>query len=206
VLSVVVIDDHSALSEGLSVLLERRGFRVLGCAATASEGAGLIAREAPDVAVVDLKLPDEPGDQLIMRLRSQRPVVKFVVYTGLSDPAVLASALHCGADGLVGKPASLRPLVDAIRTVGRGGSYLDPTLREMIEAADRSQPSVLSRRESQVLGLLSEGLTGEEIAADLFLSPETIRTHIRNAMSKLQARTRPEAIAKALAARELPRR
>lgn len=201
--TLAIIDDHEALNHGISVLLERRGFVVVGAATDAGSGEELLLREKPELALIDLGLPDMGGDALIRNLRRQLTDVRFVVYTGLADPVRLGDALSCGAEGFVGKPASFGALVDALRAVARGERCLDPELSTLIEAGRGSAAGVLSDREGEVLKLLASGLTGEKIAEKLVLSPETIRTHIRNAMAKLEARTRTEAVVRAMQRKEI---
>ena len=202
--SLVLVEQHEALRDGLAVLLERRGFEVRGCATTASRGEEVIAARRPDVAVVGVDLPDERGTELVRRMNDRPPCPKFVIYTGLSDPDVLEAAYRSGARGLVAKPAGLSTLVEALREVWRGGRYFDRSFGR--RDGDGGAPAkALSARESEVLGFLADGLTGEEIARRLVLSPETVRTHIRNATEKLEARTRTEAVVKALEREEIRR-
>lgn len=202
--SLVLVEQHEALRDGLAVLLGRRGFEVRGCATTAAGGEEVIAERRPDVAVVGVDLPDERGTELVRRLNDQPPCPKFVIYTGLNDPALLEAAYRSGARGLVAKPAGLDVLVDALREVWRGGRFFDRSFAAN-GANGNGVGKRLSRRESEVLTLLAEGLTGEEIAKRLVLSPETVRTHVRNAMEKLDARTRTEAVVKALDREEIRR-
>jgi DNA-binding NarL/FixJ family response regulator len=200
--SLVLVEQHEALRDGLAVLLERRGFEIRGCATSAARGEEVIAQRHPDVAVVGVDLPDERGTELVRRLSEQPPCPKFVIYTGLDDPDLLEAAYRSGAKGLVAKPAGLPVLVDALREVGRGGRYFDRSF--VPKQAEGSAPHKrISHRESEILGMLAKGLTGEEIARRLVLSPETVRTHIRNAMEKLNARTRIEAVVKALEQEEI---
>ena len=128
---------------------------------------------------------------------------KFVIYTGLDDPDLLGAAFRSGARGLVAKPAGLSVLVDALREVWRGGRYFDPRFAQAATATADGAAKALSGREAEILTLLARGLTGEEIAQRLVLSPETVRTHVRNAMAKLEARTRTEAVVKALEREEI---
>ncbi|HWJ43440.1 MAG TPA: response regulator transcription factor [Solirubrobacterales bacterium] len=195
--SLVLVEQHEALRDGLAVLLERRGFSVLGCATTAARAEQVISERQPDVAMVGVDLPDERGTELIRRLHGRFNGTKFVIYTGRTEPDLLEAAFRSGARGLVAKPAALPALVEALRKVWRGGRYFDP--RFSSQAAEDAAPArALSGREAEILALLARGLTGEEIAQRLVLSPETIRTHVRNAMGKLEARTRTEAVVKAL--------
>lgn len=202
VIDVVVVDDHVALRQGLEVLLERRGCRVVGSAGSASEGEEAVRAHQPDVAVIDIRLADESGLTLVRRLLSDMPDLKIVVYTGIEDAAILADALESGARGFVLKPGPLQELVDAIRDVRRGGRYVDPRLAELVQESG-SEPAILTKRERQIFDLLAEGVTGEEIAKRLFVSPETVRTHVRNAMKKLHAHTRTEAVVRAWKRKEI---
>jgi len=203
--SLVLVEQHEALRDGLAVLLERRGFEVRGCATTAARGAEVITEQKPDVAVVGVDLPDERGTELVRRLNDRPPCPKFLIYTGLNDPDLLEAAYRSGARGLVAKPAGLDTLVDALREVWRGGRYFDRSFAANGTNGNGSAEKALSRRESEILTMLAQGLTGEEIAKRLVLSPETVRTHIRNAMEKLHARTRTEAVVKALDREEIRR-
>ncbi|HEX6783011.1 MAG TPA: response regulator transcription factor [Solirubrobacterales bacterium] len=202
--SLVLVEQHEALRDGLAVLLERRGFEVRGCATTAARGEEVIAERHPDVAVVGVDLPDERGTELVRRMSDHPPCPKFVIYTGLDDPSLLEAAYRSGARGLVAKPAGLPVLVEALREVWRGGRYFDRSFVQE-NGNGESQQKTLSARESEILGFLADGLTGEEIARRLVLSPETVRTHVRNATEKLGARTRTEAVVKALEREEIRR-
>jgi DNA-binding NarL/FixJ family response regulator len=194
--SLVLVEHHEALRDGLAVLLEQRGFEVRGCATTAARGEEVIAERKPEIAVVGVDLPDERGTELVRRLHDQPPCPRFVIYTGLTDANLLEAAYRSGARGLVAKPAGLQVLVDALHEVSGGGRYFDRSFAAK-DGGD-GPPKALSGRESEILRMLAEGHTGEEIAQRLVLSPETVRTHIRNAMGKLEARTRTEAVVKAL--------
>lgn len=202
--SLVLVEQHQALRDGLAVLLERRGFNVIGCATTAARGEEMIREHQPDLAVVGVDLPDERGTELVRRISGNGVGSKCVIYTGLSDPDLLEAAYRAGARGLVAKPQGLSVLVDALREVWRGGRYFDPSFREDNGDGGAAARS-LSSREAEILGLLADGLTGEQIAKRLVLSPETVRTHIRNAMEKLEARTRVEAVVKAIDQGEVQR-
>lgn len=202
--SLVLVEQHEALRDGLAVLLERRGFEVLGCATTAARGEEVIGESEPDLAVVGVELPDERGTELVRRIAARGTGPKCVIYTGLDDPDLLEAAYRSGARGLVAKPAGLSVLVDALREVWRGGRYFDPSFARKDGNGNGGEHRI-SNREAEVLALLADGLTGEQIAKRLVLSPETVRTHVRNAMEKLDARTRTEAVVKAIELEEIQR-
>ena len=197
-INVVIVDDHVALRRGMELLLRRSGLHVVGTADDAEQAEQLILRRRPDVAVIDLGLPGESGTSLTRRLLELEPELRIILYTGSGDEAELLEGLNAGAAGFALKSGDPEELQDAIRTVAEGGEYLDPRLTPLLVRKGNGRTRVLSPREREILGLLSQGLSGEAAADKLFLSSETIRTHVRNAMSKLNASTRVHAVALAL--------
>jgi len=149
--------------------------------------------------VIDIALPGESGIELTRRLMAAHPDLGVLLYTGLDDQRTLSSALDSGARGFALKAGPPEELLAAIRAVARGDTYVDQRLRPLLLARLTTERiGVLSPREREVLDLLAQGLTGEEVATRLSLSPETVRTHVRNAMDKLEAHTRVHAVAIAL--------
>ena len=197
-LNVVIVDDHVALRRGMELLLRRAGHHVVGTADDAEAGEALILRRKPDVALVDLALPGMSGAELTRSLLKEDPGVRIILYTGAADERQLLDALDAGAAGLALKSGDPQELEQAILTVAAGGDYLDPRLTPLLAKNGNGRDKTLSPREREILGLLSQGLSGEEAATQLFLSPETVRTHVRNAMTKLGAATRAHAVALAL--------
>jgi len=199
-LRLVLIEDHQALREGLELLLGRAGIEVAGTAGTIEEGRALIERNDPDVALIDIALGgEESGIDLTAELIDKNPDRRIVLYTGSNEIELLISGLDSGARGYALKEGTQAELVNALQTVAEGGTYVDPRLHPALlsRKATNTQKG-LSKREREIMDLLAQGLTGEQVAAQLFLSPETIKTHIRNAMNKLEANTRVHAIAIAL--------
>jgi DNA-binding NarL/FixJ family response regulator len=198
-LRLVLIEDHEALREGLELLLDREGCEVVGTAGTVSAGRELVERLQPDVALVDIRLGDESGIDLTRQLLDFDPEQRVVLYTGSSDVELLISGLDSGARGYALKEGTPSELTGAITTVAAGGTYVDPRLRPALLSRPSTQRvASLSKREREIIELLAQGMTGEQVADHLVLSSETVKTHIRNAMGKLEASTRVHAIAIAL--------
>lgn len=197
--TVVIVEDHLALRKGLELLLRDTEFGVIGTADDAEEGQALIERERPAVAIVDIGLPGRSGLELTRRILSTTPDFGVLLYTGIGDQDTLVRALDSGARGFALKAGAPEELLTALRAVVRGESYVDERLRPLLLARFTTERiGVLSPREREVLDLLAQGLNGEEVAERLVLSPETVRTHVRNAMEKLEANTRVHAVAIAL--------
>jgi DNA-binding NarL/FixJ family response regulator len=196
---LALVEDHPALRQGLELLLGREGCEVVGTADGVAEALALVAETEPDVVVVDITLADGSGLDLTRRLLAEDPRRAIVIYTGSSDVDVLLDGLDSGARGYALKEGAPSELFEAIEVVAGGGTYVDPRLRPALlsQRATQRQPT-LSAREREIMQLLAEGLTGEEVADRLFLSTETVKTHVRNAMTKLEARNRVHAIALAL--------
>ena len=198
-LKVVIVDDHVALRRGMELLLRRHGHHVVGTAVDAESAELVILRRRPDVALIDLALPRTSGAELTRRLLEEDPEMRIVLYTGAADERQLLEGLDAGAAGFALKSGDPDELEEAIRTVADGGEWIDPRLKPLLAANNgNGRTHVLSPREREILGLLSKGLSGEDAAKQLFLSSETVRTHVRNAMNKLGATTRVHAVALAL--------
>lgn len=193
--SVVLIEDHHALRNGLALLLAQRGCDILGAAPDVPSGRDLVARTRPAVAVVDIHLGEGSGIELTRELLASHPATRVVLYTGSGDEGLVQEGLEAGAAGYALKNGEIDDLLDAIAAAAAGRRYVDPRLRDLM---DGPRQAVLSKRERQIMDLLACGLTGEQVAEQLVLSAETVKTHVRNAMGKLEATTRVHAVALAL--------
>jgi DNA-binding NarL/FixJ family response regulator len=196
---VLVADDHPAMVEAICDTLAGEGIEILGRAVDGEEALAKIEKRRPSVAVIDLRMPRISGIEATRRLARTAPDTAVVLYTAYGDRALLTEAIDAGARGFVLKEAPLADLVRAVQLIADGGSYVDPVLAGALATADAAAHlPALTQRERDVLRLLADGLTNEEIGAQLFISPETVRTHIRKAMAKLEADTRTQAVATAL--------
>jgi len=199
VTKLVLIDDHEALRGGLEVMLNNAGLDVVGAAGNIAAGLDLVDHARPDVAIVDIRMPDGSGIELTRQLLERQPDLAVVLYTGDADAELLYEGLDSGARGYVLKAGSMEELLGAIRQVASGGSYVDPRLdRILLSPRATARVPQLSPREREIMNLMAEGLTAEQIGGQITVSVETVRTHVRNVIRKLQARNRVHAIAIAL--------
>jgi DNA-binding NarL/FixJ family response regulator len=199
VTKLVIVDDHEALREGLAALLTANGMEVVGAAGSVAGGRDLVDHAGPDVAIIDIRLPDGSGIDLTREFLGRRPDLGVILYTGHSEVELLYQGLDSGARGYALKAGSTEELVRAIEQVAAGGSYVDPRLdRVLLSPRATAHVARLSPRERETMHLIAEGLTAEAVGAQLGMSVETVRTHVRNVVRKLEARNRVHAIALAL--------
>ncbi len=198
-ITCLIADDHPAVLEAVAEFLAQGGIEVVARARDGEEALGQIERLKPQVALIDVRMPRLGGIELTQRADRSTPETAILLYTGYGDRALLTEGLDAGVSGFVLKEAPMDDLLRAIRSVASGGTYVDPVLAGTLASspAGTKRPE-LTRRERDVLRLLADGLSNEEIGARLFISAETVRTHIRKAMDKLGADTRTQAVARAL--------
>jgi len=194
---VVLVDDHELIRQGLRRAFERaRDFVVVGEAASVQEGEAVVARSAPDVVVTDVRLPDGSGIDLAGRVRAAAPDVGIVVLTMYSGDEHLLGALEAGASAFVNKDAPSDDVVAAARhAVASPRAFAAQDLAGAMQrrlSAPRG-PS-LSPRETEILALLAEGLSANQIGKRLFISESTIKTHIGKIYDKLGAQNRAQAV------------
>jgi DNA-binding NarL/FixJ family response regulator len=195
-ISVLIVEDHLAVRKGLELLLCGHGHQIVGATDDPERAMDIIELRRPDVALVDIDLGATSGTTLAQRVLRLRNGIGVLLYSGRQEPELLADALACGAHGFALKAGPPGELLDAIAAVADGDSWLDPRLPRLLRPHTDPYPARrLSTREHEVLLLLADGMTGQSVAEQLFLSPETVRTHVRNAMRKLGAHTRSQAIA-----------
>lgn len=195
----VVADDHPAVLRSVCDVLTDAGIDVVGRASNGEEALAKIETAKPALAVVDVRMPRLSGIEIAAQTARVSPDTGIILYTAYGDRALLTEALDVGVRGFVLKEAPMVDLVRAAEIVAAGSLYVDPVLAGVIASAQFTDTlPQLTKREREVLRLLSDGNSNEEIGKALFLSPETIRTHIQKAMRKLEADTRTQAVALAL--------
>lgn len=204
--SLVIVDPHAPVRDGLPLLLRPEGIEVLAGAATAAGGEALIARHEPDIALVAIDLLEVDGIVLLQRLLRRGVRSAIVLYADADDRDQAAIAVHAGAAGVVAKRRTIAELAAALRVVAGGGLWFseapEPSPPPVPEAAPPlrkgSRTAGLSSSELRVLALVADGSSTEDAAEKLSLSPHTVRTHLRNVMRKLEASSRAHAVAIAI--------
>ncbi|MDT4904135.1 MAG: hypothetical protein QOF92_854 [Pseudonocardiales bacterium] len=197
---VLVVDDHPVVTHGVTLLLKPvRDIELVGSARNGREGLESAEQLRPDVILLDLRLPDLLATEVIRRLRSARPEIRVLLFTAYADHAALPAALEEGVAGCLLKDVSTTDLASAIRRAHAGLTVMDHRIEgssggQLQEALHRAG---LTRREYEVLRLVAAGQTNPEIAEELGLTRNTVKTYLQSTMSKLGARNRVEAIAKA---------
>ncbi len=199
-LGVFLLDDHEVVRTGLRSMFEAtEDLVVVGEAATAEDAMIRIPLTRPQVAVLDVRLPDGSGVEVCREIRSQWPEIVCVMLTSYADDEALYAAILAGAAGYVLKQVGVGDLVDDIRRAGSGQSLLDPAVTERVlerlQAGPREDPRLasLTAQERKVLDLIAEGKTNRQIADDLFLAEKTIKNYVSNVLAKLGMERRTQA-------------
>jgi two-component system, NarL family, response regulator DevR len=210
---VFLLDDHEIIRRGLKELFDaEEDMEVVGEASTAEEALARVPSTQPDVAVLDIRLPDGDGVEVCRDLLSLRPEIRCLMLTSFADDEALFSAILAGASGYVLKDVRGTDLVSAVRHVAAGQSLIDATLRSKVMARMRNEENEdqylakLSTRERQVLNLVAEGKTNRQIGEELFLSEKTIKNYVSSVLMKMGLSRRTEAAVYAVKLAEHDRR
>jgi DNA-binding NarL/FixJ family response regulator len=197
---VFLLDDHEVVRRGISDLLDAEpDLEVVGEAGTAREALARIPALRPDVAVLDVRLPDGDGVTVCREIRSQMPEVACLMLTSFADDEALFDAIMAGAAGYILKQVRGSDLVSAIRTVASGGSTLDPkaasqVMERLRAGAERKDPLAgLTDQERRILDLIGEGLTNRQIGDRLYLAEKTVKNYVSSLLSKLGMERRVQA-------------
>ena len=210
---IFLLDDHEIVRRGLRELLEAEDDLVVtGEASTAEEALSRIPGTRPNVAVLDVRLPDGDGVEVCREIRSRNPDIYCLMLTSFADDEALFSAILAGASGYVMKQVRGTDLVDAIRRVAQGQSLLDPAVTARVlerlrtpQAPDDDLAS-LTDQERRILDLIAEGLTNRQIGERMFLAEKTVKNYVSNVLMKLGMNRRSEAAAYAARLAERQRR
>ena len=204
-LRVVVADDQAVVREGLVMLLGLLpDIDVVGAAAGGDEAVALVAEQAPDVALMDLRMPGCDGVEATRRIRTQHPHTEVVVLTTYADDESILAALQAGARGYLTKDAGRHEIAVALRAAAAGTAVLDAAVQARLLAAATATPSApeapvplpdgLTPREGEVLALIARGLSNAQIASELVVSEATVKTHINHIFAKADLRDRAQAV------------
>lgn len=184
-INVFIVDDHPLITEGLKSLLnDCEDICVVGTASNAIDALDALKRQPVDIAFLDINLPDISGVELCKKIRDKLPHIKCVALTTSNERSHVGRMMQNGAMGYLIKSSPKEELVKAIRQVHLGGYYMNVNVQEVTPKS--VQVPFLTRREKEVLGLISEGMTNNEIAEKLFVSPATVKTHRENLLMKFE--------------------
>lgn len=204
VFNIVLADDHPVVREGLATVLTKDdGFRIVAQASTAEDAVEHVVRLEPHVLMIDVRMGDLDGIDACARVISQVPTTRVLVLTRFAHESVMIRAFAAGAKGFLIKESDPEVLRQAVRVVAEGGTYVDPKIAgKLVDVATKGRrakgPYGLTLMEMRVLEHLPKGLSNREIGAELGVTHETVKTHVRNILQKLQVHDRAEASAIAI--------
>jgi two-component system response regulator DevR len=200
---IVIIDDHEIVRRGISAILQGDPeFQVVGEARDGQEALRVVREAQPDVALVDVRLPEFSGIELCYRIQREAPRTQVLILTSYLDSNIVRECIRAGAGGYVLKDVASTDLQRSIRELVRGASPVDPRAARMMihwlrEGPEAEAPGHFTLREIEILRLIAEGLTNREIAERLCLSENTVKTYIQGLYQKLDAHNRIEAVMRA---------
>jgi DNA-binding NarL/FixJ family response regulator len=211
IIRVLIVDDHEVLASSLAKTLDTEpDLRSVGVAGSLKQGAELIRTTAPDVLLLDHRLPDGDGVAAIGRLRELRPSMAVIVLTASPSEHLMVAAVEAGVSGFLSKTRSLAEVTSAVRAAAVGEAVISPEmlarLLPRLGGTGRVGAATLTEREREILGLIAQGLSNAAIAERLVVSVNTVRNHVANLLAKLGARSKLEALSIAIRDGLLPGR
>jgi two-component system, NarL family, response regulator LiaR len=204
-ISVLVVDDHRMFAEAIEMLLGGRdGIEIVGTVGTGEEAVELVRRRPPHVVLMDIDLPGIDGIETTRQIRAEAPDAQVIVITAFQEAGTIVSAIQAGASGYVPKTKAADELLDVIKMAATGEMVLPSgqlsqilaRLQEQKRGATEADRRVgdLTSREIQVLQAMADGRSTQDVARDLFISPSTVQTHVKNILSKLGVHSKLEAV------------
>ena len=199
---VLIADDHTLFVEGLNLVLNRDGVQVVGSCRTGRQTVELTSQLEPHVVLLDIRMPDMDGLQALAAIKAASPETSVIILTSYNTPEYITRAISLGAAGYLMKDTTSEGVINAIRTVASGEAILDMEILELVikELSEATRPTglrdeipALTPQEVRVLQLITEGLDNGTIAEILSLSPNTVKSHVRNIFSKLGVSDRTQA-------------
>ena len=196
-ITCLIVDDHEVVREGLRLSLSRAPhIRVIGEASDGASAVAIAERRKPDVVIMDVRMPGMDGLEATKILTEKMPDVAVLIFTAFSERSLLTRGMESGAKGYILKEAPHATLLRAIEKVVGGDGYVDPALMPAFLPGEKDD--MLTAREREILQLLADGMSNADVAARLFISHETVKSHVRHILTKLEADTRTHAVAIAL--------
>jgi DNA-binding NarL/FixJ family response regulator len=196
-ITCLIVDDHEVVREGLRLSLSRsENIRVVGEASDGQAAVTLAKRRKPNVVILDVRMPGMDGLAAAKEITTDVPETAVLMFTAFAERSLLTRGLESGAKGYILKEAPHQTIVRAIQKVADGDGYVDPALMPAFLTKERE--NMLTAREREILQLLADGMSNADVAGRLFISQETVKSHVRHILSKLEADTRTHAVAIAL--------
>jgi DNA-binding NarL/FixJ family response regulator len=196
-ITCLIADDHEVVREGLRLSLSRAPqIRVVGEASDGASAVAIAERRRPNVVIMDVRMPGMDGLEATKILSERLPQTAVLIFTAYGERSLLGRGLEAGAKGYILKEAPHSTLLRAIEKVASGEGYVDPALMPALLTREREE--MLTVREREILQLLADGMSNADVASRLFISQETVKSHVRHILAKLEADTRTHAVAIAL--------
>lgn len=194
-IKVFIVDDHYMVVEGIRSMLQTEiSVEWMGHASNADSCLAFLKQQQPDVLLMDINMPGKSGIELCDEVKQKYPSVFVLALSTFNQQSFIEKMMNNGASGYVLKNASQHELMEAIETVAKGKIFLSEEAAAMLRKDDNSEVPVITRREKEVLELLADGLTNNEIAEKLFVSATTVDSHRKSLVAKLKAKNTPELI------------
>ncbi|HYV93631.1 MAG TPA: response regulator transcription factor [Chitinophagales bacterium] len=184
---VLVVDDHKIINDGMRLLISsHEGFEVIGQCFNGKDAVDFIQDQQPDYIVMDVNMPVMDGMEATAAIKKLKPEIKIIVLSMVGDFATVSKMIESGADGYILKNTDSDEFFTAINTIEKGGMYLNPEINQVLLKGMKEQKDIhLTKREKEILKLVVEGLSTKQIADKLFLGEETVKSHRKNLMAKL---------------------